>query len=380
MDTNLPEEIEQMRTATRRLVDDLMKQETEFLSTNKVPPVVDASFRELGYYGLRIPEAFGGSALGMLGTVAVVSELGRLPPQFWSFLRVALGPSSKTLVKHGTEAQKSRWLPAIGNGTCGVAFALTEAGAGSDLSSMRMSARRVEGGYVLNGTKIYISNADRAGLFVVFARTSASTRLKEALSAFLVDAGQPGMHVGPPMPTMGTTLNGLFELSFDNCVIPAANLLGEEGKGFQYAMESLNEGRLNVGATAIGMGKFALELAIEHTRTREAFGKTLSENQVVQHMLADAAMEMHASWLMLVDAANRVDLGEDASAVSAMVKIYCTEAAGRAVDTAVQLLGAAGYSRGVKVERLYRDVRVMRIYEGASEILRNVVARKLLSD
>jgi acyl-CoA dehydrogenase len=380
MDMTLPEDVEQMRAATRRLVDDLMEYEPEFLRTNTVPAVVHESFREMGIYGLRVPEAFGGSALGMVATVAVVSELGRLPPQFWSFLRVALGPSSKTLVKHGTSTQQARWLPAIADGSCGVAFALTEAGAGSDLSSIRMSARRVNGGYMLDGTKLYISNADRAGLFVVFARTSTSPKLKEAFSAFLIEAGHPGMQVGSPMPTMGTTLNGLFELSFDNCFVSAESLLGEEAMGFSYAMESLNEGRLNVGACAVGMGKLALEMAIEHTKTREAFGRTLADSQVVQHMLANVSMDLHASQLMLIDAARRLDNGEEASAVSAMVKIFCSEAAGRAVDTGVQLLGAAGYSRGVKMERLYRDVRVMRIYEGASEVLRNAVARKLLSD
>ena len=368
-----------MRIATRNLVDDLLTHEPAFQRTNVVPPQVEASFRELGYYGMRVPEAYGGTALGMLATVAVVSELGRLPPQFWSFLRVALGPSSKTLVRRGTEAQKNRWLSAIVQGACGVAFVLTEAEAGSDLSAMRTRAERVDGGYLLNGSKVFISNADRAGLFVVFARTSTAARLKGGLSTFLVEPGQAGMTVGPPMPTMGTTLSGLFEVSFENCFVPEHNLLGEEGMGFDHAMESLNEGRLNVGAIAIGMGRFALDLAVGHVKTRVAFGHPLADKQAVQHMLANAAMELHAGWLMLLDAARNLDAGADASGSSAMVKIYCSEAAGRAVDMAVQLFGAAGYSRGMPVERLYRDVRVLRIYEGASEVLRNVVARKVLS-
>jgi acyl-CoA dehydrogenase len=379
MNMNFPEEIEQLREATRKLVDDLLLHEPAFHRTGVVPPEVDKSLKELGYYGMRIPEKFGGTALGMLPTVAMVGELGRLPPQFWSFLRVALGPSSKTLVRHGTDEQQHRWLPAMANGECGVAFVLTEAEAGSDLSAMRTRAERVDGDFVLNGTKTYISNADCADLFIVFARTSSTAKLKGSLSAFLVEAGQAGMQVGPAMPTMGTTLHGLFELSFDNCRIPAASLLGEEGKGFEYALESLNEGRLNVGAIAVGMGKFALELAVDHAQTRVTFGQPLASHQTVQHMLANAAMELHAAHLMLIDAARRMDAGEDASASSAMVKIFCSEAAGRAVDMAVQLFGAAGYSRGVPVERLYRDVRVLRIYEGASEILRNAVAKMVLA-
>ncbi len=380
MESKLPEEIEQMRLATRTLVDDLLRHEALFQRTNTVPPEVGQAFSRLGYYGMRIPETHGGTALGMLATVAVVHELGRLPPQFWSFLRVALGPSSKALVLHGTPAQQARWLPAIAQGECGVAFVLTEPEAGSDLSAMRTRAVREGGGWVLNGAKTFISNADLAQLLVVFARTSTTARLKGGLSAFLIPAGTPGLHVGPPMPTMGTTLNGLFELSFDQCRIDADALLGEEGMGFDYAMESLNEGRLNVAAMAIGMGRYALDLALAHAKTRQTFGKPLATHQTVQHMLANAAIELHAGWLMLLDAARAVDAGADAAARSAMVKVYCTEAAGRAVDMAVQLFGAAGYIRGLPVERLYRDVRVLRIYEGASEVLRNVIARKLLSD
>jgi acyl-CoA dehydrogenase len=380
MHANLLEDAEQLRVTASRLVHDLLRHEPAFHVSNVVPPEVDEAFRELGFYGMRIPEEFGGAALGMVSTVAVVSELGRLPPQFWPFLRVALGASSKTIVNHGSDAQKQRWLPAIARGACGVAFALTEAGAGSDLSSIRLNAQRIGDEFILNGAKTYISNADKADLFVVFARTGAITDLKGALTAFLVEAGHPGMRIGPPMPTMGSTINGLFEVSFEDCRLPPQNLLGEEGLGFSYAMESLNDGRLNVGAMAIGMGRLALELAISHTKTRVAFGRPIAANQVVRHMLADAQIQLHAAWLMLLEAARRADVGENIAVESAMVKIFCSEVAGRVVDAAVQLFGAAGYSRGVPVERLYRDVRVLRIYEGASEVLRNFVAREILAD
>lgn len=374
------EEFEQMKLETSKLVKDLLTHEPSFQRTNKVPLEVDESFRSLGYYGMRIPEKFGGSALGMLPTVGVVRELGRLPPQFWPFLRVALGPSSKTIVRHGSDGQKQQWLPVMASGECGVAFVLTESEAGSDLSAMRTRAVKTAEGYVLNGVKTYISNADKAGLFVVFAKTDPQANLKGAVSAFLIPAGHPGMSIGPAMPTMGTTLEGLFEVSFADCLVPADALLGLEGQGFTYAMESLNEGRLNVAAMAIGMGRFALELAIDHAKTRTVTGKPLATNQAVQHMFANAAMDLHAGWLMVLDAAGRLDNGLDASAVSAMVKVFCSEAAGRVADMAVQLFGASGYSRGFQVERIYRDIRVLRIYEGASEVLRNVVAKKVLSD
>jgi len=375
------DEIAQMRAETRKLVDRLLAHEPAFTRSNKVPRDVDAAFRELGYYGMRIPEKFGGTELGMLPTVNVVRELGRLPPQFWPFLRVALGPSSKSIVRHGTPEQQKRWLPPMAAGECGVAFVLTESEAGSDLAAMHTRAVKTIDGYMINGAKTYISNADKAGLFVVFAKTAPDADLKTAVSAFLVPAGQRGMKVGPPMPTMGTTLDGLFEVAFEDCHVPTDALLGEEGSGFRYAMESLNEGRLNVGAIAVGMGSFALELALEHARTRKvAGGQLLASQQAVQHMLANAGMELHAGWTMVLHAARRHDDGEDASALSAMVKVFCSEAAGRAADLAVQLLGASGYSRGFQVERIYRDVRVLRIYEGASEVLRNAIAKKLLAE
>ena len=187
------------------------------------------------------------------------------------------------------------------------------------------------------------------------------------------------LHVGPPMPTTGTTLDGLFDVSFADCRVPADALLGEEGRGFDYAMESLNDGRINVAAIAIAMGRYAVALAIEHVKTRIAFGQPIVSNQVVQHMLADASMELHAGWLMVLDAARGIDAGRDAASTAAMAKVYCTEAATRAIDVAEQLFGAAGYTRGMAAERLYRDVRVLRIYEGASEILCNQIARKLLA-
>ena len=380
MCADLPEDAEQLRVTASRLVDDLLRHEPAFHVSNVVPPEVDEALRELGFYGMRIPEEFGGSALGMVPTVAAVSELGRLPPQFWPFLRVALGASSKTLVNHGSDAQKRRWLPAIAKGACGVAFALTEAGAGSDLSSIRLNAQRIGDKFVLNGAKTYISNADKADLFVVFARTGAATDLRSALTAFLVEAAHPGMRVGPPMPTMGSTINGLFEVSFEDCRLSLDSVLGEEGRGFSYAMESLNDGRLNIGAMAIGMGRLAVDLAIGHTKARVAFGRPIAANQVVQHMLVDAKIQLHAAWLMLLDAARRADAGENIAVELAMVKIFCSETAGRVVDAAVQMFGAAGYSRGVPVERLYRDVRVLRIYEGASEVLRNFVGREMLAD
>lgn len=380
MDQLTAEEIEQMRDQTARVVADLLSHEPSFHRTNAVPPQVDAAFRELGYYGMRIPTEFGGMALGMQPTVEVVRQLGRLPPQFWPFLRVALGPSSKTIVRHGSAQQKDRWLPAMAAGDCGVAFVLTESEAGSDLAAMRTRAVRAEGGYRLDGTKTYISNADKAKLFVVFAKTDPEAALKGAVSAFLIPAGQRGMTIGPAMPTMGTTLDGLFELRFEDCVVPETALLGAEGQGFRYAMESLNEGRLNIGAIATGMGQFALELAIDHARTRMVGGQPLAANQAVQHMFANAAMDLHAGWLMVRDAAKRLDDGADAASLTAMVKVFCSEAAGRTADMAVQLFGASGYSRGFQVERIYRDVRVLRIYEGASEVLRNVIGRKLISD
>ena len=378
MDFDLPQEIADIQRVTRELVESLLAFEPEFHRTGVVAPQVAEELLRQGYYGMTFPEEYGGSGLGVLASVVVQAELSRLPPQFWEQMRALLGPASKALLNHGTEEQRRRWLPAMVKGECPVAFALTEAEAGSDVGAMKTRAVRDGDSWVINGTKMFISNANNAKLTTVYACTDRGADLKNRISAFLVEAGTPGFSVSRMIHLMGTSSDGVGELVFDNCRVPAENLLGEEGKAFSYAMEGLNEGRIAIGAKALGMGELALEQATDYAKQRVAFGHTIAEYQAIQHMLADMAVDMYAARQIVLESAWRYDQGDQDAQKCSMVKLFCSEAAGRTIDKALQIFGGSGYCKGMVIERLYRDVRVLRIYEGSSEIQRNLIARQLL--
>ncbi len=377
MDFDLPPDLKEMQASTRSLVESLLQYEPRFVETGEVPIEVHKGLRELGLFGVAIPESFGGLGLGAFATAIIQMELARLPPQFWGALRVLMGPGSKAIVAHGSKEQQQRWLPLIASGDCVVAFALTEPDAGSDVSRMTTRAERTNTGYVIKGRKAFISNAQRADVIMVFAYTERSAGLN-GISAFLMEPHTPGFQVTSVIPTMGASLGGVCEVALDDCHLPHDSLVGEEGQGFRYAMESLNEGRLNVGATGIGMGDLALEESLRYAKQRIAFGKPIADFQAIQHMLADMAVDMHAARQMLLEAAWLVDQGRGSASRCSMVKLFCSEAAFRTADRAVQIHGGAGYCRGVVVERIFRDVRVLRIYEGTSEIQRNLIAKALL--
>lgn len=379
MDFNLPPEAAEMQAATRKVVDELLKLEPRYHETGAVPDAVEGALRQMGFYGMAIPEEFGGNPLDRITSTAIQLELGRLPPQFWPFVRSALGPGVHIIVDHGSDDIKRRWLPGIAAGTSRNCIAITEPHAGSDAARMATTAVRDGDHYVLNGSKTFISNANHCQSITVLASTDRS-KGKHGISAFLLDTAQsPGYAVTRTMPTMGWMDDSLCEISFTDCRVPATHLLGQEGKGLSYAMAGLNEGRLNVGCQALGPATIALEQTIEHARTRVTFGQALAEHQAIQHMIADMAMDLHAARMVLWEAVWRAARGEDARLKASMVKVICTEAACRIADKALQIFGGSGYCRGTVVERVYRDLRVLRIYEGASEIHRNMIARQLLA-
>ena len=318
MDLDLSPDLKQIQRSVRTLVETLLAYEPEFQATGKVPGAVHAGLQNLGLFGVAIPKAYGGLDLGVLATAVIQSELGRLPPQFWGALRVLMGPGAKAIVAHGTEAQRQKWLPRIARGECTVAFALTESEAGSDVSRMMTRAERAADGYVINGAKSLISNAQRADVLMVFAYTDRPAGLA-GISAFLVEPDTPGFRVTGVIPTMGASLGGLAEIAFENCRVPRESVIGEEGMGFRYAMESLNEGRLNVGATGVGMGDLALEQSVRYAKQRIAFGGRIAELQAIQHMLADMAVDMHAARQLLYEAAWHVDQGRASAAKCSIV-------------------------------------------------------------
>lgn len=377
MNFDLPPETESMRRATREVVDDLLRHEPTFHETNEVPDVVDETLMRMGYYGMAIPPEYGGTGLDKLTSVLIQLELARMPPQFWPLIRSAVGPTPHALLRHGTEEQRRRWLPGIATGEKRVCFALTEPGGGSDVAAMKTTAVRKGGQWILNGSKTFISNANKADIFTVYAKTDPA-RGRDGVSAFLLEPGTPGFTISPAMRTMGWMVDGLFELNLQDVAIPAENLLGQQDRGFYYAIEGLNEARINVGCQALGGGDIAFEHALEHAKNRITFGVPLASHQTIQHMLADMSMEQHTARLLLLEAAWALEQGRDTRLNSAYVKVFCTEAANRTADRALQIFGGSGYIRGMVVERVFRDLRVLRIYEGASEIQRNMIAKQLL--
>lgn len=366
-----------MQSSTREVVNDLLKHESTFHETGEVPEQVHKTLREVGYYGLTISDEYGGTNVDKVTSALVQLELARMPPQFWPSIRNALGPIPQLLLDHGTDEQKSTWLPAMAEGTQVPCFALTEPGAGSDVASITTTAVRAGDTWVLNGAKTFISNANRGGVFLVFAKTDKNAG-RDGVSAFLVERDTLGFSLSNPVPAMGFVDKGIYELTFENCEIPAANLLGEENRGFYYAVEGLNEARVNVGCQALGASQIALEHALQYSNDRVTFGEPLASHQVVQHMLADMAMEQHAARLVLLEAAWCLETGADVRLKSSYAKVMCTEAANRIADKALQIFGGAGYMKGTVPERVYRDLRVTRIFEGASEIHRNMIAKQLL--
>jgi acyl-CoA dehydrogenase len=266
MDFELPQDVAEFREVTRQIVNNLLVHERAFHETGKVDPIVRKTLVENGYFAMALPEEFGGLGLGALAQAVVQIELARLPPQFWTELRPLMGPGAKNIIHHGSAAQKAALLPGMANGEIGIAFALTEPNSGSDPGSMRTTAVRNADGWLINGSKTYISNGKNAKYVIVYAYTDKAAGSRGGITAFLMPADTPGYAVTGTIELMGTASPGVYELNFDNCQLPEDAVIGEIGQGFRYALEGLNEGRMNVGATAVGMGEYALELAIEESR------------------------------------------------------------------------------------------------------------------
>lgn len=378
LDFELSEDVTALIETTRKMVKDLLPYEPEFQKSDKVPEAVLKVFRDNGFFSLSFREENGGMGLGMLEICCIQAELAHLPVQFWADVKSSQGPQTRIIEDFGTEAQRQATLPAVIAGDLVMAFCLSEPHCGSDVSAIRTTAKRTGDGWLLNGFKTYVSNGIKAGQAVVAAYTDKSKGAKDGISLFLVPADAPGYKLAGVLELMGHHTPGVAELAFDDIALPAEALIGEEGKGLSYLMHGLNAGRLAIAGTALGMGELALEEARTYACERPAFGGTLSDFQAVQHMLADMATEMRAARLLMLDAAWRYDRGEVSRELCAMAKLYCSETACRTVDTALQIFGGAGYVRGQRIERLYRDVRVTRIYEGASEIQKNTIARQML--
>jgi acyl-CoA dehydrogenase len=377
-----PETLDQLLDTVRRYVRErLVPLEAEVAENDAVPPEVIAEMRDLGLFGLSIPEEHGGLGLSVSDEVRVVQELGWTSPAFRSVFGTNVGIGSQGIAIDGTDAQKAHWLPRLASGEIIASFALTEPEAGSDAGSLRTSARRDGDTYVLNGTKRYITNAPHAGIFTVMARTDPDEPGARGVSAFIVERDSPGLSVGPHDRKMGQQGAHTADVVFEDCRVPAENLIGGvEGQGFKTAMKVLDRGRLHMGAIANGIAERLIDECVRYANERRQFGKTIGEFQLVQAMLADSRTEAYAGRTMVEDAARRFDAGESIVTEAACCKLYCTEMVGRVADRAVQIFGGAGYMAEYPIERFYRDVRLLRIYEGTSQIQQIVIARNMLRD
>ncbi|HWA21407.1 MAG TPA: acyl-CoA dehydrogenase family protein [Caulobacterales bacterium] len=361
----------------RRFVDErLIPNEERVSREDAIPGEIIAEMAGLGLFGTTIPEDYGGLGFSMEDETLLLFELGRASTAFRSAIGTNVGIGSQGLVMFGSEAQKQKYLPKIAAGEIITSFALTEPEAGSDAASLRTSARREGDHYVLNGAKRYITNADKADLFTVLARTNPNEKGGKGVSAFLVPRDTPGLSIGKSEKKMGQQGAHVCDVNFDDARVPAENLLGAEGQGFALAKRVLTRGRIHIASLCVGAAERLIEESLRYAGERKQFGQPIGEFQLVQAMLAESRTEAYAARTMVMDAARRRDGGEDVTMHAACAKLFASEMAGRVADRAVQIFGGAGYVAGV-AERFYRDVRLFRIYEGTSEIQKLVIAREM---
>ncbi len=352
--------------------------EAKVADDDRVPDSIIQEMRDLGLFGLSIPEEYGGLGLSMEEEVLVAMELGQTSPAFRSVIGTNVGIGSQGVVMFGTDAQKKEWLPKLASGEVIASFALTEPGAGSDAAGVKVSAKRDGDDYIINGTKRYITNANRAGMFTLMARTDADKKGAGGISAFIVPSDIPGISIGKPEKKMGQQGAHICDVIFDNARVPASLRLGAEGEGFKVAMKVLDRGRLHISGVCVGVSERLIRESVNYAREREQFGQKIGEFQLIQAMLADSKTESYAARCMVLDAAKKRDAGESVTMEAACSKYFASEMVGRVADRAVQIFGGAGYVADYGIERFYRDVRIFRIYEGTSQIQQVVIARNLL--
>jgi len=373
-----PETFDALLNGVRRFVAERLRPlEADVEAADAVPDAVVAEMRDMGLFGLSIAEDYGGLGLTMEEEARVAIEMGRTTPAFRSTFGTNVGIGSQGLVMAGTPEQKAHWLPRIASGEVVTSFALTEPDVGSDSGSVKTRAVRDGDDYRLSGTKRYITNADKAQLFTVMARTGEETGAR-GVSAFLIPRDLPGVTLGEPEKKMGQRGAKVSDVHFDDVVVPAANRLGAEGEGFKIAMRVLDRGRLHISAVCVGVAERLIADCVAYASDRRQFGQPIAGHQLIQGMIADSKTEALAARALTLETARRKDEGQDVVLESAAAKYYASEMVGRVADRAVQIFGGAGYIADYGIERLYRDVRLFRIYEGTSQIQQVIIARETL--
>jgi acyl-CoA dehydrogenase len=366
--------------AVRRFVrNEVVPREGEIEDADAIPADIRQAAVDMGLFGYCLPEEYGGLGASLTEDVKLAFEFGYTTPAFRSMFGTNNGIAGQVLVNAGTAAQRQAWLPRLARGAV-ASFALTEAEAGSDPSGLTTRAARDGDGYVISGAKRFITNAPLADLFVVFARTGNEARGSRGISVFLVEAGRDGVRVGPKDRKTGQAGAWTAEVFFDQVRVPESALVGgQEGAGFGDAMRSLVRGRVHIAGLCVGMADRLLAESVAHARSSRQGGQPIGEFQLVQAMLADIQTGLYAGRAMVLAAARDYDSGADRKIGPSAAKLFCSEMVGRAADLAVQIHGGLGYMRGIPVERMYRDARLFRIYEGTSEIQRLIIGRALVA-
>jgi len=333
----------------------------------------------LGLPGVGFPEEYGGSGGGATEFCLVVEEISRVCAATGAILLASSGLVGVPIYMHGNEEQKKRFVPPIASGQMLGAFALTEAGAGSDPASLETTATRRDNGYVLNGTKIFITNGTEAGIALVFATLDKSLRHK-GIAAFIVEKDAPGLSVGKHEHKMGIRASSTVELVFEDCFVPGENRLGNEGEGFKIAISTIDASRVVVAAQALGIGQGAFDRALAYAKERQQFGQPIINFQAIQWMLADMATQIDAARLLIYRAAYLQDQGQPFIKEASMAKVYAAETASFVANKAVQIFGGYGYVKEYPLERFLRDAKITEIYEGTSEMQRMTIARQLMKE
>lgn len=377
MDADVFEQfIEQLHRYVRER---LIPAEREIIESDEIPADILAEMREMGLFGLTMPEEFGGAGINVSQYVRTIHTLSYAMPAFRSIISINIGMFCSALKNGGTDAQKAEWLPRVAAGEI-ACFGLTEPGSGSDSAGLQTTAVKAGDGWLLNGTKRYITNSPYAKVGLIMARTSKENLPKNAhVSAFLVPMDAPGVSIGKSDKKMGQSGSHIADIIMEDVLVAEDALLGGElGKGFVYAMMSLDNGRISVGAAATAYARRALDSALRYATERKAFGEPIANFQLIQQMLADSEIEIYAAETMMADVTRRADMGEDVLRKAAAFKVFASEMCGRVVDRCVQVYGGAGYLAKYDAERFFRDARIYRIYEGTTQILQLQIAKHML--
>jgi len=379
-----PETFEMFAEQLDRYVKErLIPAEPDLIENDRIAPDIIEEMQEMGLFGISVPEEYGGAGLNISQYARVINLMSYAAPAFRSIFSINVGMFASAMKNGATEDQRAEWFPQLAQGKI-ACFGLTEPGSGSDSAAMQTTATPDPdgNGWILNGTKRYITNAPHANVALIMARTEKEALPKNAhVSAFIVPMDTPGMSTSSPDKKMGQSGSHISDIMLDDVKVPGDALLGgQTGKGFRFAMQSLDNGRISVGSAATAYARRALDSALRYANERKAFGEPIAQFQLIQAMLADSETEIYAAECMMRDVSERADRGENIIGKAAAFKVFASEMCGRVVDRVVQIYGGAGYLAEYDAERFFRDARIYRIYEGTTQILQLQIAKHMLRE